>query len=787
MPCSNFSKYFCTLFLSFVTWAACYAQNAPNISYQTPNVYGINTQITPLQPTNSGGAVPATIYGQTSTYAGSGERGSMDGPAATATFNSPTKLTQDAANNLYISDRDNNVIRKIDANGNVTTFAYGLSQPNGVTITNTGIVYVADAASNSIRKVDPTGNAILFAGGNQSGADGAGFEAGFYYPYAVISDASGNLYVADSRNNTIRMVTPQGVVTTIAGSGSAAFADGMGRAASFYQPSNLTLDAAGNLYVTDNSNRRIRKITPAGVVTTFAGDGSAGSNDGPVASASFIAPSGVATDLAGNFYVTDIASNLVRKINASGIVSTLAGSGNQVSVDGVGRSASFNRPNDVQFNKDGFLFITDYGSNQIRKLVITGYTIDKTLPAGLTFDGTTGIIGGTPTALSAPTDYTITAYNIWGESTFVVNIAVTATTPQIITFPAIADKIICNSDFLAAATSTNPSNPITYISSNPSVATINTNGSIHILSEGVTNITASQAGVGQLLPAVPVTRTLKVSNLPPLPTIKVTPDYYDSCDGLLVSYNAIINGGGNNPSYIWRVNGSDVGVNKAVYSSSTLHTDDIITCQVTNNDYCMPVSSAESNKASLSASPYIKTVVVISSTAKDSILYGTKVTFTAEPKNIQTAPTYRWYVNNIAVAGNNNTFTTDKLNDGDKITCTMASGGKCVLNPDVASNIIIVSVKVLTVLEIVPPNTFTPNGDGINDFWEINSLSASFPLCSVNIYNRYGALLYKSIGYAKPWDALFNGKPVPSGIYYYIIDLNSGRKPLLKGWLSVVK
>src|SRR5439155_1385320 len=191
--------------------------------------------------------------------------------------------------------------------------------------------------------------------GTPGSTDATGTAARFRFPRDVATDGTGNVYVAELSNNTVRKITPAAVVTTLAGTaGSVGSADGTGAAASFNFPSGVATDSAGNVYVADTSNNTIRKITPAGVVTTLAGTaGTTGSTDATGAAASFNFPQGVATDSAGNVYVADTLNNTIRKITPAGVVSTLAGTAGTGSADGTGAAASFNSPVGVATDNAG--------------------------------------------------------------------------------------------------------------------------------------------------------------------------------------------------------------------------------------------------------------------------------------------------------------------------------------------------------------------------------------------------------------------------------------------------
>ncbi|WP_206002760.1 NHL repeat-containing protein [Paraburkholderia polaris] len=253
------------------------------------------------------------------------------------------------------------------ANGTGTAASFDM--PSGVAVDASGNVYVADTYGNKIRKITPAGVVSTLAGsGTVGSADGTGTAASFDEPYGVAVDASGNVYVADTYGNKIRKVTPAGVVSTVAGSGTAGSANGTGTAASFNKPFDVAVDASGNLYVADGDNNEIRMITQAGVVSTLAGSGTAGSANGTGTAASFNQPFGVAVDASGNVYVGDASSNEIRMITPAGVVSTLAGSGTAGSANGTGTAASFNSPTHVAVDAGGNVYVGDWANSEIRKI-----------------------------------------------------------------------------------------------------------------------------------------------------------------------------------------------------------------------------------------------------------------------------------------------------------------------------------------------------------------------------------------------------------------------------------
>lgn len=285
-------------------------------------------------------------------------------------FNYPTGLSIDSSGSLDVIDANVNDVRKVTTSGVVTTFATGLpgSSPWGITATPSGNIYYTDTYGSGIDQITTSAVASVFAGGTYGSTNGTGTAAKFSRPIDIAADSSGNLYVADLDNNLIRKITPGAVVTTLAGSGSSGSTNGTGTAASFTSPYGLAVDSSGNVYVADMGNNLIRKITPAGVVTTLAGSGVSGTVNGTGTAAEFKSPNNVAVDSSGNVYVEDDNNKLIRMITSAGVVTTLAGSGASGSTNGTGTAASFNGLSGIAVSSSGILYVSEYGNNDIRKI-----------------------------------------------------------------------------------------------------------------------------------------------------------------------------------------------------------------------------------------------------------------------------------------------------------------------------------------------------------------------------------------------------------------------------------
>ncbi len=358
-----------------VYYVRAYAVNSAGIGY------GAVLKFTTSSSLNS---LVATV----STFAGSTSAGYLDGSGLGAQFNNPQGVGVDKSGNIYVGDTFNSLIRKITSSAVVSTFAGNgtiglLNGPalssqfyasQGVVADAQGNVYVADVGNNVIRKISTTGVVSTYAGTGIAGyingaadsthlASATDSLAQFNNPCALAIDATGNIYVADRGNHTIRKILTTGRVKTIAGYRTIpGFVNGTGDLAFFRSPSGVAVDASGNVFVADQGNAAIRKITPAQVVTTVAG--------GPSQANLFVAPSAITIDAAGDLFIAD-ESGRVMEYNTEKVIYTLAGKLNTYGyTDGSGLNAKFNSPQGIAVDASGNIYVADRYNNVIRKITV---------------------------------------------------------------------------------------------------------------------------------------------------------------------------------------------------------------------------------------------------------------------------------------------------------------------------------------------------------------------------------------------------------------------------------
>ena len=358
--------------------------------------------------------------GTITTLAGTGERGynGDGGPAVEARLNGPTGIAVDSEGALYIADRDNHRIRRVDGAGTITTVAgtgergYShsengspaveaqLNYPEDVAVDNAGNLYIADTWNRMVRRVDAGGTITTVAGNGGRGFGGGGRPAvrvSLNYPAGVAVDSSGNLYIAEIDQNRVHRVDVLGVLTTVAGTGEKGYSGDGGTAveARLNGPRGVAVDGSGNLYFADRGNRRIRRVDASGTITTVAGIGESGysGDGGPAAGAWLHTPEGVTVDGAGNLYIADTWNDRIRRVDVSGTITTVAGTGESgYSGDGGPATAAWlYHPRGVAADGLGAVYIADTGNYRILRLDPLGTlaTIAARLgwPSGVAVDG----------------------------------------------------------------------------------------------------------------------------------------------------------------------------------------------------------------------------------------------------------------------------------------------------------------------------------------------------------------------------------------------------------------
>ena len=402
-----------------------------NTSLSTGTLCTLHVQFAPTAPGRRGFALVATdntatkySFGLTgvgigsalafnpgviSLMAGNGTAsfGGDGGTAVSAQLNHPYGVAMDGAGNLYIADRSNNVVRKVNTSGNISTIAgvggvagYSgdggaatsahLKQPNGVAVDSASNLYIADTGNNVVRKVDVNGNISTVAGNNllgdgYTGDGGAATSATLDSPTSVAVDAAGNLYIADWQNSVIRKVFTDGVITTFAGldapgsnygySGD----NGVATSAKVADPFGVAVDSLGNVFIADTANNVIRRVDTNSIITTVAGNHTSGAgyggDNGTATSAQLNQPLNIAVDAAGDIYIADTTNNVIRKVNTSGTITTVAGN-NSLSAgysgdNGAATSAALNQPGAIAVDNAGNLYIGDSNNNRVRAVSAT--------------------------------------------------------------------------------------------------------------------------------------------------------------------------------------------------------------------------------------------------------------------------------------------------------------------------------------------------------------------------------------------------------------------------------
>jgi sugar lactone lactonase YvrE len=391
------------------TWLAPGGANGPveTARFNQPSDVAIDLTTNTIFVADSGThRIRKIADGNVTTLAGD-DRGYFDAAGTSAEFDTPYGLDIDASGTLYVADHSNAVVRRVSAGGNVTTLAgtnsigtrdgtgnnARFSTPSGIAIGSDGAVYVADTLSHAIRRIVPSSAVVTTLAGSKPElgyAEGTGTTARFRFPFGVASDDSGNIYVAD--DTAVRRITPAGVTSLVAGSpGVAGFVDATGTSARFGALTAIAFGPGGMLYVADPSNNAVRRITPAGVVTTIA------------SSPQLTSPWGIAVDAASTLYVTNLGTHSIVTISPSGTVTTLAG-GIRGWADGTGAQARFDLPSGITVDGAGNVYVADFGNDMVRKITPAG-VVSTLVPL------TAGLVSPSGIVAEADGDLYVSDYN----------------------------------------------------------------------------------------------------------------------------------------------------------------------------------------------------------------------------------------------------------------------------------------------------------------------------------------------------------------------------------------
>jgi gliding motility-associated-like protein len=667
----------------------------------------------------------------------------------------------DSYGNMYISQNNDNTIRKIDVSGIITTIAGTkgvigytgdggpavnslLYHPTSIAVDNNNNIYFADRNGDVLRKIDPSG-IITTVSGQYTVTCGVGdggplAQAQFEAISGITFDKSNNLYIADYGCNTIRKVNTSGIITTIAGNGTLGYSGDGGTAtqAQLAYPCTVAVDNAGNVYIPDSQNHRIRKVSTTGIITTIAGTGVQGysGDGGPAIDAEIAFPGSVVIDNAGNLYFGGY-NDVIRKIDVSGTITTYAGNGSY-GYSGDGGPAILASLSETEgrisiYNND--IFFANYQEgNVIRKISncltasISQQPQNITLcnPGNAIFSIKATNLTGYQWQLNNGTEWTNLSNNSIYSGTITNKLAVTGATTGMNNFQyrcilsngcgsifSTVASLLINTAVNPSIAVTTPSESICEGASVVFVATVQNEGSSpsYKWKKNGSNVGTNSNSYsdnalinGDIISCTLTSdTTCSISNTaasnsivvtvskPVIPTVAVSASANNICSGTPVKFSSTVTNGGTTPFLQWQKNGINTGTNSHDYIDSAFKDGDIITCRLASDYFCASADTIVSNSIIMKIRPLVDPSVAITA-SKSSICPGNSVTFNGTTDNGGTSLVYQWTKNGISVGLNNNSYTDASLSDGDVVNCSVTSDAACLASATAVSNPIRIAV-----------------------------------------------------------------------------------------------
>jgi len=732
--------------------------------------------------------------------------GFNDGEALSSRFFNPHGIAVDGEGNIYIADRYNHTVRKLSVAGMVTTIAgkAGFSgsqdgqgetarfnEPWGLCVSEDGVIYVADTKNNKIRRVEQDGRVKTIAGtGNFGSSNAQGLAATFGNPTGIELDAFGNLYVADHLTHIIRKVDGQGMVTTIAGipyiPGDS---DGVGRDAQFWRPYGLTLDKEGNILVADEWNHKIRKVTPAGTVTTVAGTGEVGLIDGASEQTAFNYPWDLTVDADNNIYVADGYNYVIRKIESNGNVSSYAGTpSTSGGVDGVGAAATFSGATSITWDKiTGSLFVGDAYNHLVRSIT----TEAKPSLTLINSTGKTTICQGDNFNVRANTNaFDNYAFYVDGillqnsvEPTFTVPILEVGThqiqVEAIWEASVIASNIITVNVVAGTQPTISVVGEISFYEGDSTILIANGTGDF-LWSNGATTQTITVKTSGNYTVQVSdETNACAGVSAPVEIVVLIQPVAAE----ITIEGNVAICAGGQTTlvsSYATGNQWLKDGWTIPEAQNQTLSVTEAGFYQVQVEDpitrvllFSEAVEITELTNEEILDFEADLTIIQPGETVTFSILGNDTMTCSWDFGDENSGATNRSAENNPSYQYENVGMYDVQLFVENELGCR-----------DTLTKLNYITVAVERDLFI--PTAFTPNDDGINDRFLVRGQNLqSFNL---QVYNQWGGLLYATQNQMDGWDGWSNGRAVSCGTYTYLITYSSeGQTAYLSGHLTLIR